>query len=73
MTQIEIKSRVGADGVLALTVPVGAADANREVIVTMRPAVTPPTMTRQEWLQFIQETTGAWQGEAFERPDQGRF
>jgi hypothetical protein len=73
MTQIELKSRVGPDGVLALNVPVGTQDANREVIVTVRPSPTPPKMTRDEWLQFIKETAGAWQGEPFERPDQGEF
>ena len=38
MTRIELKSKVGPDGVLTITVPVGMAEANREVRVTVEPA-----------------------------------
>jgi hypothetical protein len=38
MTQsLQIESRVGTDGVLTLRVPLGVADANTDVIVTIRP------------------------------------
>lgn len=37
MTQsLQIESRVGPDGVLTLRVPLGASDANTDVIVTIR-------------------------------------
>jgi hypothetical protein len=34
---LQIESRVGTDGVLTLRVPLGASDANTDVIVTIRP------------------------------------
>jgi hypothetical protein len=37
MTQIELRTRVGPDGVLTLSVPVGIAEANREVKVVVQP------------------------------------
>lgn len=37
MRTIQLESEVGADGVLHLAVPVGAAQANSRVIVTIEP------------------------------------
>jgi hypothetical protein len=74
MNRIVLHPRVGADGVLHLTVPVGAADAGREVQVTIE-ASEPKLQTgpgREEWRQFVLETAGAWQGE-LERPEQGDY
>lgn len=71
MNRIVLHSRVGSDGVLQLTVPIGAADADREVEVTIEPAAQSP-MTQEEWRKFILETAGAWQGD-LERPAQGEF
>ena len=64
MQRIEIKSRVGSDGVLHLDFPM-ADDANREVKVIIE---TIPTA--EEWARGILETAGTWEGD-FERPDQG--
>jgi hypothetical protein len=66
-----VKSKVGPDGVLQLNVPVGPADANREVQVTIEPA-SPTHTTQEEWREFIRTTAGAWQG-GFERPPQGEY
>jgi hypothetical protein len=41
MTRMVLKSRVGADGVLQLNIPVGAGEANREVQVTIESEPTP--------------------------------
>lgn len=71
MTRIVVKSKVGADGVLQLNVPVGAAEANREVQVTIEPA-PPQPKANQEYLDFLERTAGAWQGE-FERPELGNY
>ena len=60
MTSIEFKARVGADGVLALKVPVGLAEADREVCVTVRLAdqgAAPPD--HDSWKRFVDETAGA--------------
>jgi hypothetical protein len=72
MARIVVHSRVGADGVLRLNVPIGAAAADGEVDVTIEAAV-PKQQTvaeQEEWRQFVLSTAGAWQGD-FERPDQG--
>jgi hypothetical protein len=71
VNRIVLKSRVGSDGVLQLTVPVGPADADREVQVTVEP-VASSGPSAEEWRRGILETAGKWQGD-FERPDQGEF
>jgi hypothetical protein len=71
MHRIVIKSRVGANGVLHLTLPVGPADADREVQITVEP-VGPPALSPDEWRRRILETAGKWQGE-IERPAQGEY
>lgn len=71
MNRITVKSRIGADGVLHVTVPVSPADANREVQVTIEPT-SPASKTQQEYWDFLDTTAGAWQGD-FERPDQGEY
>jgi hypothetical protein len=74
MNRIVVHSRVGSDGVLQLAVPMGVAEADREVEVTIEPAASNrDTHSQQEdWQQFVRETAGAWQGE-FVRPDQGDY
>ena len=72
MNRIVLKSKVGADGVLRVSVPVGAEDANREVQVTIEPAPTRRPMTQEEWQEFILSTAGTWEGD-FERPEQGEY
>jgi hypothetical protein len=74
MDRIVIHSRVGADGVLRLNVPIGAAAADGEVEVTIE-EVGPKPQTgaeQEEWRQFVLSTAGAWQGE-LERPEQGGY
>lgn len=64
MTQT-LTVQVGADGVL--TLPLGEANANKMVRVTVE--IIPPEMTREEWLRFIENTAGKWEGE-LDRPPQ---
>jgi hypothetical protein len=71
MNRIVVKSRVGSNGILQLAVPVGPADADREVQITVEP-VAPQDVSPDEWRRRILETAGKWQGE-FERPDQGEY
>ena len=42
MTHVEIRSRVGADGVLMVTLPLGPGEANREVRVIVEPTRPEP-------------------------------
>ncbi len=57
MNRIVIMSRVGSDGILQLALPVGTADAGREVQITVEP-VGPPALSPDEWRQGILETVG---------------
>lgn len=72
MTRIVLKSKVGADGVLQLTVPVGPDDANREVrvVIESEPAAPVRTMSQEEWEAWVLSTAGKWQGD-FELPSLG--
>jgi hypothetical protein len=69
MNRIVVKSKVGSNGILQLSLPVGSADANREVQITVEPV---PVPTLDEWRQGILDTAGKWQGE-LARPDQGEL
>lgn len=71
MNPLVITSKVGADGVLHLNVPVGAARANQEVKVTIEAA--PPRMTQQEWHAFVVRTAGIITDPTFCRHEQGAY
>jgi hypothetical protein len=71
MNRMVVKSRVGSNGVLQLTLPLGPADANQEVQITVEPIDRPP-LTPDEWRRGIMATAGKWQGD-FERPEQGDY
>lgn len=65
MSIIKLTSHVGADGVLRLNVPLGTAQAHREVKVTVRPDKKKVDTQREqaEWGEFVRGTAGCWQGE----------
>jgi hypothetical protein len=64
-----VQSNVGADGVLHLDVPVGTADANRQVQVTIEPlSSAPENMSVGDWLDWLKANYGTWQG-PFERAE----
>ena len=73
-----VTTQVGPDGVLHLNLPLGAADANRSVRVTVEPidasgaSRTVPT-DREAWRRFIAQTAGSIADPTFERPPQGQF
>jgi hypothetical protein len=62
MTRIVIESRVGGDGILQLTLPLGLAEAGQDVRVTAEP-ITPVSRSAEEWRQAVLATAGGWQGE----------
>lgn len=76
MTRIELRTRIGPDGILTLSVPAGMSEANREVNVIIEPVEATDrqtaTMTPEEWERFVDETAGAWKGD-LKRPEQGEF
>ena len=69
MNRIIVKSRVDADGVLRVSVPVGKQEADREVQVTVEPVEPKKPMTQEEWAAWVASMAGTWEGD-FERPPQ---
>jgi len=72
MNRMIVKSRIGADGVLHVTVPIGAAAANREVQVTIEP-ISPLPVTQEEWRNGVLSTAGSITDPSFVRHDQGEY
>lgn len=72
MNRMVLHSRIGDDGVLQLTVPVGKEQANRDVEVTIAP-VEKPSMTQEEWREFILSTAGSIDDPTFNRHEQGDY
>jgi len=58
MNRIVIHSRVGADGVLELSVPIGKEESDRDVEVIIEPAQpkSGASADQDEWRQFVSET-----------------
>jgi len=74
MDRMIVHSRVGSDGVLHITVPIGKDDADREVQVTIDPVpVGPPPMTQAEWRDFVLTTAGSITDPSFVRHEQGEY
>ena len=71
MNRISVRSRVDADGVLRVVVPVGATDADREVQITIEPAPDAVTV-RADYAAWLHSVIGQWRGE-FEKMPQGDF
>jgi hypothetical protein len=69
MNRIMMKSKVSQDGILHLSVPVGLAEADREVHVTVESVSAQTQMTQTEWSAWVDAMAGSWQGD-FERPPQ---
>ncbi|MEX2169251.1 MAG: hypothetical protein WD851_08065 [Pirellulales bacterium] len=69
--RMTVLSRVGADGVLNVSVPLGLNDANRSVQVIIEPAAkeTNGVTDYETWLDGL---AGRWQGD-FMRGDEGSF
>ena len=72
MNRMTVFSRVGADGVLHISLPVGKADADREVQVTVDPVVPTP-MTQEEWRDFVLSTAASVTDPSFVRHEQGEY
>lgn len=71
---IQLHSRVGADGVLKLEVPLGPQDANTDVVITIQPTQkTNAPQTKKAWDVFLDETFGSCAGLGLERGPQGEY
>jgi hypothetical protein len=71
VNRIVVKSKVDINGILQFSLPVGSANADQEVQITVEP-VGGAALSSDQWRQQILETAGKWQGE-FERPTQGAY
>jgi hypothetical protein len=68
-----LMSRVDADGVVRFALELGKEYANKFVRVTVEGVgIASGEMTHEEWLRFIEDTAGKWEGE-LERPPQGEY
>lgn len=75
MTRMVLRSRVDKDGFVTIRVPVGAAEADREILVTLEDASngSPQVMSREDWLAFINRTAGSITDPTFVRQPQGEL
>lgn len=76
MSHVEITSRVDADGILRICIPLGADEANREVKVVVEPTSVSEAMQphdQQSWREFIQTMAGCVTDPTFDRPNQGEY
>ena len=71
MTRTVLKSRVGNDGTLVVSVPLGSEEANREVTITIEPSI-PASDEQAKYVAWLESVTGQWKGE-FERLPLGEF
>jgi hypothetical protein len=71
MSHVVIHSRVDSDGILRVEVPVGMAEAEQIVQVTVD-SLTRPT-TRDEWEQFVRSTGGTITDASFVRHPEGTY
>ena len=72
MHRMTIRSRVDADGVLRVNVPVGASEGNREVEVTIEP-LEHAKISQAEWAEFVRSTAGSITDPTFVRHEQGDY
>ncbi len=74
MNRMVLQTRVGSDGFLHISVPIGKEDADRDVQVTIDPVpVGPSSMTQEEWQEFVLSTAGSITDPSFVRHEQGEY
>jgi hypothetical protein len=69
METITLHSRVGADGLLKLQVPVKLTNTELEVVLIVQP-ITPAGQELGWPPEFFKEVAGGWQGELLVREEQ---
>jgi hypothetical protein len=72
MTRTVLRSQVGPDGVLKIVVPLGEAEANREVMVTVEATLPQSSMDSEEWRAWVQRSSGSIADPTFQRHEQGK-
>jgi hypothetical protein len=71
MLAVQFESQVGDDGVLALQVPLGTAEARSRVLVTIAPfpTATSSASDQSDWHEFVKRTYGSCAGLGLEEPN----
>jgi len=72
METLTIHAHIGHDGILRIDIPVGIADVDCEIVVTV-PSAAAKQMTAEEWSQFIDQTAGSLADDPIERLPQGNI
>lgn len=72
MKRTTIRSRVGANGILQVTVPLELTDANVDVDVTIEPAPLAP-ISEDEWRRWVKSFAGSIDDPHFDRQAQGEW
>jgi hypothetical protein len=74
MRSIHLKSHVGPDGTLKLSVPTDLSDTEVEIVVILNPIETPAAAGDSKWpADFFETTFGACEDDPLVRPPQGEF
>ncbi len=77
MESIQLKTRVGADGILKLEIPLETAEADLDVLVVVQPMPSEVETRSTEDLgwpgDFFERVAGGWEGTPLQRPEQGEF
>lgn len=73
MSRVTLSARVDADGVLRVAVPLGIAEADREVRVTVEPAPAKKAMTQAEYAAWVESMAGSITDPTFRRHEQGEY
>ena len=76
MKSIQIKSRVGKDGILRLQVPVDMSDQDIEVLLVLQPVAQKVAHMPElsEWpADFFKTTAGAFKDRPLKREAQGEY
>ena len=72
MKTIHLRSRAGADGMVLLSVPTDAANAELDVVVTLtRIPASDIQSEKTDWLGFVESTAGSIPDPEFVRQPQG--
>ena len=72
MNRIVLKSKVSSGGTLRFSLPLGMAEADHEVRVTVEHVKTHTATSQSEWEVWVDAMAGSWQGD-FDRPSQADY
>ncbi len=73
---LRVTERTGKDGVLHVSIPLGAPEADFEVVLVVQPKVTEPSAAASEqpgWPSDYFALAGSIDDETFVRPPQGEL